>query len=1705
MDQISNQIAWFDLETTRGGQLCALAAVMGTRRPLLLQDLRSASARRQAVKQLGDYIQEAEFVAGHNILDHDLPFLEQIAPDHPIHVKAALDSLVFSAIAFPQKPYHGLVKGYKLVHDSISNPLRDVELAQQVFKQSVSAIRDIHAEHRGLLSSLFSLDSRFEPTARFIRQLIPTPDIHDITGCFYDLFKEQACAPGIRQFVESEEPSVEWAFLSVWLRVAGDGSAIPAWVNHEWPKLRKVCGQLRGVPCAEACVYCREHLKPEKWLPRFGIDTGFRSKPQTPEGNSLQGQIAQDVISGESVLAILPTGGGKSVCYQLPALARYEATGELTVVISPLQSLMKDQADGLEERLGGRLAEVVSGMLSPVEREIALDRVARGEAALLYISPEQLRNPSIDSLLKTREVNCWVFDEAHCVSKWGHDFRPDYLSVAGYIAEYAKHSARKKPQVCAFTATAKPDVIAEITEHLKTELDLELILHNGGSERSNLSYEIRHVIENEKPAELESLLRQHLSGGGAAVVFASTRKRVVKFAEFLREHGFNAEAYHAGLDNDAKKDIQNRYLAGEIDIICATNAFGMGVDKPDIRLVVHMDVPGSLENYLQEAGRAGRDRDPAHCALLFTTLDLERQFSLGTLNALTKADLQHVLRALRRLEKRFKTDQNSVLYCTEKEIAIEEPYLDDDARSNKIKTAVAWLERRGFLERRLNRNSVWTGQPVVPSMHEAGQIIEKLSLNPKARDNWYAIMRQLMKEGDGVPVSSDELLAVIYNFEDDRPPEPGYLMRLLRQMQHAGLLKQEAAYTVFADFGVKHDSLWRLSLIHEAEATFLRWLQEQEPDAPLEEPLRLDLSKAVGHVRSELAQNPSIGKQAAQLVNNEVMRGLLEVIQRDGLGWGKRGHSFQKRNIGRDQFAIQLNEYLPTIQQMSEHRRRLMQGIVEHVIGVIKQAGSRGKNLKHEISLATLIETLRKDMFLQQHVQDEDQAVEACMYAMHRLHLLEVRGGRTVIRQAMGVYLKPEAQKRRVTNADMADLETHHHEQRLQIHTIGVFAELANTQKLAAAMTFALDYFRLSKDEFMERYKDYFGDEIERPTTQASYDEIVTKLNDSEQESIVTAKPDLNRLVLAGPGSGKTNTLVHRVGWLVRVQRVAPAAILVVTFNRLAAQLVRERLRQLLGPEEGVLVRVYTYHALALNLLDLSAEAQAATNTKDEIDWDDLIRLATRVLSGDEGLLGVDPADAHDRLLGRITHVLVDEYQDIDQDKYDFLSAITNRAKVDADRYLNLFAVGDDDQNIYAWNGTSTEFIRRFEEDYQAERSVLTRNYRSTPSIIQSSQQLIQHNRDRMKDGVTLVPAGHGHHDRDQPIRIVKVNVGQAAEVRAILDQMQAWSKEGVKWESMAVLGRTKHILHQLRYCCEQEGIPVRLRLPSALGRLIRVRECAELDRTLERHGSAFLVLDAVRDMIRELRPDRRERLNRWQTLLGRAANAVWKVYDPDQPLPASQVRSGINELLIEAGREFTIGRGAYLSTAHSAKGLEFDRVLIPATGWDLKRSTDLESERRLFYVAMTRARHAVTVTDNGSHLFAGEYEATHTQMNGVAASPDRELPRVEYGLLGLNEIYMGYPALFGPNHPIHNRLRRCGEGTRVELASRNNRVVVEYGGGEIARLSEAASKAWLHKLPFVMTATVYALIERDAEQDFQKTPQVDRWELPLIEIITRV
>ncbi len=346
-----------------------------------------------------------------------------------------------------------------------------------------------------------------------------------------------------------------------------------------------------------------------------------------------QEDVITAVLDGRDTLAVMPTGGGKSLCYQVPALMREG----LTVIVSPLISLMKDQVDSLIQSSVEGAATLHSG-LDAEERWEVERKVRTGEIRMLYVAPERLRSLEFVLTLRGAGVGLFVVDEAHCISEWGHDFRPDYLFLPRVVRDLGS------PPILALTATATPRVRQDILRSLRMR-EPEVVVTSFN--RPNLTYRVMEA--KDKKDKLPRILDVIRSSQPPGIIYGFSRKECEELAASLRQAGVNAAYYHAGLEPTERSSVQERFMTDEVDVVVATVAFGMGVDKPNVRFVIHASVPGSLPAYIQEAGRAGRDGQPSQCVVLYRSADLGRRKRLVTVGAAGAEEVESFFRGLSRV------------------------------------------------------------------------------------------------------------------------------------------------------------------------------------------------------------------------------------------------------------------------------------------------------------------------------------------------------------------------------------------------------------------------------------------------------------------------------------------------------------------------------------------------------------------------------------------------------------------------------------------------------------------------------------------------------------------------------------------------------------------------------------------------------------------------------------------------------------------------------------------------------------------------------------------------------------------------------------------------------------------------------------------------------------------------------------------------
>lgn len=1646
---------------------------------------------QSALKGLDKFVDGADYLLGHNLIEFDAIHLAAADSELRLLRLPFVDTLRLNPLCFPRNPYHHLVKHYQnagLKRAQLNDPKLDAELTFDLLRDQCVALQELNQTDPNLSLALHRLTTVDEDSSgtdslfTIVRQS-SRPTLEEARSAIRQRFEHAVCRTHTEHLlIQLEANPWPMAYALSWLSVAGGNSVLSPWVRHAFPEAIRIVQLLRDSACTDpSCQWCRTRHDARAELERwFGFED-FRPEPADADGHPLQQAIVEAAMAGQHVLGILPTGTGKSICYQVPALSRYDKTGSITVVISPLVALMSDQIAGLESK-GITNCAALNGLLSMPERADVLDQIRLGDISILIISPEQLRSRALRRVLEQREIGGWVLDEAHCLSKWGHDFRPDYRYVGRYIKERARDAPI--PPILCLTATAKPDVVRDILGYFSESLDVELSTYDGGSSRDNLDFVVIQTTPAEKFTRvfqvIETDLRDNIPGG--AIVYCATRANTEELAEFLRAKRIVAEYFHAGLPPETKKDVQKRFIGGEIRVIAATNAFGMGIDKPDVRLVIHSDIPSSLENYLQEAGRAGRDREPARCVLLYTREDVERQFGMSASTRLNRLEIQGILRALRRIDRKKRLGGEVVattgeILLDEQEGAFERDDATDDTR---VRTAVSWLEEAKLLRRDENRVAIFPSSLRVTSLDEARERLKKFKIAQPYAGQLLKIVAALFEADPDDGVSTDELMGYS-GLTSER------VCKAMHDLEKIGVASNDMPLTAFVHAGVERSSINRLETAMALESAMIAMLQELAPELGSGESSML-------HIRSLTQALIDDGMESAL---PERLRRILKSLSKDDHGEDIGRGSLSLRSLNRETIRVTLLRSWSALSKTAELRRKAAQAILMMLLSGLPQ-GTRGTDLLVETTFGELRASLTNDLLLKAEIRDFDRLLEHALLWLHEQEVIRINKGLVVFRSAMTIRLDERGGS--FLKADFEPLRQHYSEQTVQIHVMAEYAERGLAAQADAARL-VMDYFALSSAQFVDKWLPDRAKELRRQTLPETWRSVVESLKNPIQQRIVADdREQTNVLVLAGPGSGKTRVLVHRIAYLVRVRRENARGILALTYNRHAAVEIRQRLTALIG-DDARRVTVLTCHAMAMRLTGHCFTGKRAELNEDT--FREIIRQAAALVRG-EGLSPDEADHQRERLLEGYRWIFVDEYQDIEAEQYELIGALAGLRRDDEQERLSLFAVGDDDQNIYSFAGASVEFIRRFEIDYAAKPAYLTDNYRSTANIISAANQIIEPAHNRMKENHPIridrrrssAPPG-GQLSKWDPVatgsvQVLSVGNGYEQQSIGVMTELQRLAAliPGWNWADAAVIGRNWESLSPVRNYCEMQGIPVQSAADD-LGNLWRYREIQTLVEELR--AADIKLIDAA--ALRKLLSDRGSGPN-WTALREGIEDYGLDSGEQEQPL------DHFFEWLVDWCRSVHHRQtGLLLLSAHRAKGLEFEHVAVIDGDWVRpSRGEDPDAPRRLYYVAMTRAKQSLLLArmDHQMHLLDG-IESTPGLRFRQSERPE-SVPAALYRLhkrAKLSEVDLGFAGSFPVGNEVHRSIGRLQSGDPLELRQQDERwELFDQSGRLVGRMARAFELPSGRKCRETSVAAVVIRGEADSLPEFQRRIKTPKWEV---------
>ncbi len=932
---------------------------------------------------------------------------------------------------------------------------------------------------------------------------------------------------------------MECAYAAALISTDDRNSITPTWILHNYPSVENVIRGLRAVNCGDArCRYCSQKLNAEYSLKKwFGYER-FR----TFGGEPLQENAAKAAIKGESLLAIFPTGGGKSLTFQLPALMAGETVRGLTVVISPLQSLMKDQVENLEKK-GISEAVYINGLLSPIERRNALERVESGEASLLYIAPEQLRSKTIEKVLMSRTLVRIVIDEAHCFSAWGQDFRIEYMFIGEFIRHLQECKGLDTPiPVSCFTATAKPKVISDICDYFRDRLGITLKRFTTDVARTNLRYTVLFRASDEDKYQT---LRNLLDGTKCpAIVYVTRTKAAEKIAERLGKDGFDARAFHGQMEVNTKVKAQDDFMSGKVRIIVATSAFGMGVDKSDVGLVVHYEISDSLENYIQEAGRAGRDvNSQAECYVLYNDDDLNKHFILLNQTKLTLSEINQVWSAVKKL-----TAKHDCIHISALEIARKAGWEEIRDVETKVKSAIAALETAGYLRRGMNSPRIFATSIVPRNMDEASERIERCpDFTEDDKLDARRIIKSLISERSRSCAGTAEAESRVDYLSDMLGIETRKVISIVERMRVAGILAKDDDMTAYLRLGQLRKFKYYIQL-----EKFL-------------------VETVIGECTKF-----SLKEINEKAIASGIARSSVKDIRTILFFWTIR-HYIEKRPVTDDYIQIAAKVSASDLEKQIAVRNSIASFIVYRFKDNNKEEDGE---VKVGFSLAGLVGDYNDSALFPEKI-DVGMAEEALLF-LAKTGILNLEGGFMVLYNKLQIERLKDS-KCRYKKDDYHNLDDFYKQRIQQIHIIGKYANMMVSDK-NRAMEYVHDYFVLDFKAFIKKYFDSKeAKRIDRNISEKKYEELFGSLTGT-QSDIINDSESRFIVVPAGPGSGKTYVLVRKLASLILLEDVKSEQLLMLTFSRAAATEFKKRLRDLIG-NAAEYVEIKTFHSYSFDIL----------------------------------------------------------------------------------------------------------------------------------------------------------------------------------------------------------------------------------------------------------------------------------------------------------------------------------------------------------------------------------------------------------------------------------------------------------------------------------------------------------------------------------------
>ncbi|QWB96215.1 RecQ family ATP-dependent DNA helicase [Mycoplasmatota bacterium] len=1525
------------------------------------------------IKKFRKFINKADFFAGHNIMQHDIPILQNQLRGFNFNKDNAIDTLLISVLVFPDKPYHKLIKNDKLKPEDSNNPLNDSKNSFALFKDEHEKFISLDKNLKTIYYTLLRNTPGFSGFFRYIGFEKLANNLSDlIRKIFFDKICENASLD-----IWVDKYPVELAYTLALITTENVESKFPAWLLINYPMVEQIIKSLRSTPCVENCHYCAHALNANKSLKDFFNYDSFR----TYDGEVLQEKAVDLALNNKSMIVVFPTGGGKSVTYQLPALMSGVNSRSLTVVISPLQSLMKDQVDGLEKKTIN-MSGTINGLLDPIERSKVIERVRDGRISLLYLAPESLRSRTIENLLLERDIARFVIDEAHCFSTWGHDFRVDYLYIGKFIKLLQdKKGNHKQIPISCFTATAKQDVIKDIEDYFNKTLDLNMEKIVTRSARKNLKYKVIGVEDDtEKYKEMRTLINHH---DCSTIIYASRTKSIDQLYNRLKQDGYSVSKFHGKMEKDEKVLEQNKFMSGETNIMVATSAFGMGVDKSDVEMVIHYDISNSIENYIQEAGRAGRDQNiQADCYILYNEKDLDKHFRLLSQTKLNQKEIQQVWSGIKNITKTRKSVTKSAL-----EIARSAGW-DEEVRDvqTRITTAIATLEDSGYLIRKQNAPRVFADGILVETQIEAAKRIDESKI---ILDNDKEVAKRITKSLISSKYTkrgvNDQAEARVDYISDNLGIELKEVMRILRLLREEQILAdvKDLRCTIKKNLKINSSKI-KLDQMVKLERVLLDQFKEDIYNYNLKE---INESAQEKEIKSNM-------NMVKLLINYMDISHIIIVSRR------------ANANI-----SLKLEDRYDIIVEKLNRMHLVSSMIVDYLFNKSFKKNEEVKPLDEENEVSFSIEELKKHVENQMGLMDKEvhsNEIEDCLFYLKKIEALNIEGGFLVIYNPMTIERIQNTSKRYV-KADYQKLENFYQNKTQQIHIVGEYATTI-LQNYDNALNFVNDYFVMEYDEFLRKHFNKRKSEISRNMSKAKFKEIYENLS-TDQVTIVKDMENESIVVAAGPGSGKTRLLVHKLASIFYTEDIRHEQLLMLTFSRAAVDEFKERIVKMIG-SQAYFFEIKTFHSFCFELLGKMGDIE-----KSEY----IIKEAVELIRNDE----VERS--------RITKmiIVIDEAQDMREEEFELIQLL-----VEKNENVKLIAVGDDDQNIYSFRGSSNEYLKTLSK--RSKVYELTKNYRSKKNIVTFANAFVKSIANRLKQR----PIQANQEDNGQ------ISVFQYQYDNLITPLVNQVINTKLKGKT-CVLTKTNMEANYIAGLLNKKGYPAQLIQDNnhlVLYNFLEIREF-------------FAILYGENITISSINQSQWEQglvklANKYQNTLNYPV-FLKALKEFDKISGKLKFSSDFKEFMKTALFDDYIETNQMMvSTLHKAKGREFDNLFIL---YDNKYINN-DEERRLLYVGITRAKKNLFIHYKGDFFKFNQIENFTYQID------ENMYDEPEYLVFTLThkDLNLGYFSF------TQDMCKRIELDTKLEFEEKNkfsyqDRKILQFSKAYAQKYIDIINKGYIH------------------------------------------